>query len=219
LRARTGSESADSVFSIATAATLAASALPSGVAGVAVMTHKVSAKGSPRDTGFEVLIRSYDANSANRSYRGDDKVTHRTGRQFMERATLVRTAKMIGIWIPAILLVLIFAPQGWSKFSDASGWAAAFRHWGYPDWFRITIGVVEIAGALMLLWGRTAVVGAALLASVMLGGMGTHLVKEGGRHMTSEVVPLTLSTIVLVMRLRSARRKRANAAAGVPAAA
>src|SRR5687768_11483635 len=88
LRARTGSESADSVFSIATAATLAASALPSGVAGVAVMTHKVSAKGSPRDTGFEVLIRSYDANSANRSYRGDDKVTHRTGRQFMERATL-----------------------------------------------------------------------------------------------------------------------------------
>ena len=137
----------------------------------------------------------------------------------MNRARLETAARLAGTWIPTILLLLIFLPQGWSKFSDTSGWAGAFRVWGYPDWFRITIGVVEIAGALMLLWGRTAVVGAALLASVMLGGMGTHLVKEGGRHMTSEVVPLTLSTIVLVMRLRSARRKRANAAAGVPAAA
>ncbi len=39
----------------------------------------------------------------------------------MEETLVVRIAKTIGIWIPAILLVLIFAPQGWSKFNDASG--------------------------------------------------------------------------------------------------
>jgi putative oxidoreductase len=120
----------------------------------------------------------------------------------MERATLVRTAKVIGIWIPAILLVLIFAPQGWSKFSDASGWAAAFRHWGYPDWFRVTIGVVELAAVALLLLGRTAAFGALLIIAVMLGGMATHVIFDGGRHMTSEIVPLVLGSIVLFLRRR-----------------
>jgi hypothetical protein len=34
----------------------------------------------------------------------------------------------------------------------------------------------------------------------MLGAMGTHLALDHGRHLTSEVVPLTLATIVLIAR-------------------
>jgi uncharacterized membrane protein YphA (DoxX/SURF4 family) len=64
----------------------------------------------------------------------------------MERATVVKAARVIGMWAPAILLVIIFVPQGWSKFNNASGWATAFRHWGYPDWFRVTVGVMELSG-------------------------------------------------------------------------
>jgi uncharacterized membrane protein YphA (DoxX/SURF4 family) len=116
-------------------------------------------------------------------------------------------ARIAAMWIPAILLVTIFLPQGWNKFSDTSGWAIAFRGWGYPAWFRVIIGAIEIAAALLLLWGRTAIVGAALIISVMLGAMGTHIVKDGGRHLTSEVVPLTLATIVVLTRLRAARRE------------
>src|ERR1051325_9068777 len=108
--------------------------------------------------------------------------------------------RTVGAWIPAVLLVLIFVPQGWSKFSDTSGWATAFRHWGYPVWFRVTIGIMECAAAACLLWGRTAVVGAALIVTVMPGGMATHFIHDGGRHMTSELVPLILATIVLVVR-------------------
>jgi putative oxidoreductase len=120
----------------------------------------------------------------------------------VQKSTLVNAAKVIGPWIPALLLVAIFAPQGWSKFSDASGWAAAFRGWGYPDWFRVTIGVVELAAVALLLLGRTAAVGAALIIVVMLGGMATHLIFDGGRHMTSEIVPLVLASIVLLARRR-----------------
>lgn len=120
----------------------------------------------------------------------------------MERATLVRAAKIVGMWIPAILLVLIFAPQGWSKFNDASGWARAFRHWGYPDWFRVTIGVIEVSAVVLLVLGRTAAFGAILIILVMLGGMATHVIFDNGRHMTSEVVPLVLASIVLVVRRR-----------------
>ena len=120
----------------------------------------------------------------------------------MNRQSVMKAAKIAAKWLPALLLVLIFAPQGFSKFSDSSGWASAFRGWGYPDWFRLTIGAVELLAAALLLWGRTAVVGAFLIVVVMLGGMGTHLVLDSGRHMTSEIVPLTLATIVLILRRR-----------------
>lgn len=118
----------------------------------------------------------------------------------MQTATVKKVAKTIGIWIPALLLVMIFAPQGWSKFFADSGWARAFRHWGYPDWFRVTIGITELSAVALLLLGRTAAFGALLVIAVMLGGMATHVILDGGRNVTSEVVPLVLGTIVLVLR-------------------
>lgn len=124
----------------------------------------------------------------------------------MNNESLKRNAKIIGKWIPALLLVLIFAPQGYAKFSDTSGWAKAFRHWGYPDWFRVTIGAIELVAVALLLWGRTAGIGAMLILSVMLGAWGTHLAFDNGRHMTSEVVPLVLATIVLIVRRHDLRQ-------------
>ena len=118
----------------------------------------------------------------------------------MNKDTAKKVAKAIGPWIPALLLVMIFAPQGWSKFFDDSGWAGAFRHWGYPDWFRVTIGILELSAVALLLLGRTAAFGAIIIIVVMLGGMGTHIVYDGGRHLTSEVVPLVLASVVLVLR-------------------
>ena len=132
----------------------------------------------------------------------------------MHRDTLIRTLKVVGTWIPALLLVLIFSRQGWSKFFDDSGWAIAFRHWGYPDWFRVTVGVTELTAVVLLVLGRTAAFGALLVIIVMLGGMATHVIFDGGRHMTSELVPLLLSSIVLAVRRRQltallARTRRA----------
>ena len=124
----------------------------------------------------------------------------------VDRARIKAVLRAAAVWIPTLFLVFVFAPQVWNKWSETGGWAIAFRHWGYPAWFRITIGVVETAAALLLLWPRTAMLGAALIIAVMLGGTGTHIVKDGGRHVTSEVLPITLATIVLVLRLRAARR-------------
>ena len=133
----------------------------------------------------------------------------------MEKTALVKVAKVAGTWLPAILLMLVFIPQGLAKFSNTSGWAAAFRQWGYPDWFRMLIGTLELSAAVLLLLGRTAAFGAIIIIVVMLGAWATHLIFEGGRHMTSEVVPLVLATIVLIVR----RRQVTNAFArlrGVP---
>ena len=124
----------------------------------------------------------------------------------MTRTHLIQSARLIGTWLPAILLVVIFVPQGLAKFDDSSGWAKAFRFWGYPDWFRITIGVLELMGALLLIAGRTAAFGAIIIIAIMLGAMATHLIFEGGRHITSEIVPLTLATVVLVIRRKQLQR-------------
>ena len=124
----------------------------------------------------------------------------------MDTSRIKAAARIAAVWIPTLFLLFVFAPQAWNKLSDTGGWAIAFRHWGYPTWFRITIGFLETFAALMLLWHRTAIVGAALIIAIMLGGTGTHIMKDHGRHVTSEVLPITLATIVLVLRLRAARR-------------
>jgi uncharacterized membrane protein YphA (DoxX/SURF4 family) len=120
----------------------------------------------------------------------------------MSFARVKQAAKEVAPYIPAFLLIAIFARQGWAKFDDTSGWAVAFRHWGYPVWFRVVIGIVELLACALLVWGRTAAMGALLIVVVMLGAWGTHVVFDHGRHMTSEVVPLMLAAIVLVLRRR-----------------
>jgi putative oxidoreductase len=104
--------------------------------------------------------------------------------------------------------VWVFTQQGMAKFSDSSGWAKAFRIWHFPDWFRVCVGVAETAAALLLLTRRTASAGAALIAAIMLGAMGTHIWWGQPGQVTSEVLPLTLATIVALGRRRHFLRSR-----------
>jgi uncharacterized membrane protein YphA (DoxX/SURF4 family) len=108
--------------------------------------------------------------------------------------------KDVALWVPALFLVWVFARQGVAKFSDTSGWAKAFATWHFPVWFRILIGVVETSAAALLLTRRTAAIGAALIVTVMLGAMGTHIYWGRPSQVTSELLPLTLALIVLFGR-------------------
>jgi putative oxidoreductase len=124
----------------------------------------------------------------------------------MDKRTVIAATKEIGIWIPTLLLAAIFFPQGISKFSETSGWVAAFRHWGYPDWFRMTVGAVEFLAAACLLWRRIAPVGALLIICVMIGGMATHVLDHHPRQVWHESVPLVLASIVLIARRKQLRQ-------------
>ena len=78
------------------------------------------------------------------------------------------------VWLATAYVAIIFARAGIQKFSSDSGWAHAFAGWGFPVWFRILVGAVELAGAALVLIPRTAAYGASALILVMLGAMGTH---------------------------------------------
>jgi uncharacterized membrane protein YphA (DoxX/SURF4 family) len=104
------------------------------------------------------------------------------------------------LWLPALFLVYVFLRQGFGKFDAQGGWARAFTLWHFPVWFRIAVGVAEIAGALLLLVPRTAFYGAALIAAIMVGAMLTHVYWHRPKAVTSEVLPLTLASIVMIGR-------------------
>lgn len=113
----------------------------------------------------------------------------------MARRT-VAIAREAVLWIITLFLAYVFLRQGFAKFSDGSGWARAFRAWHYPQWFRILIGVIEVSAVPLLFVRRFAVVGAAMIIVVMLGGMATHIWWGQPRYVTSEIVPLVLATTV-----------------------
>ena len=114
-----------------------------------------------------------------------------------------RIALEVMLWVFALFLAWVFARQGIAKFSDDSGWAQAFRAWHCPVWFRLCIGAAEIVAALLLLTRRTASGGAAIIVAIMLGAMGTHIWWGQPGQVTSEVLPLTLATVVAIGRRKS----------------
>lgn len=107
------------------------------------------------------------------------------------------------LWILSLFLISIFLRQGMAKFSDTSGWAAAFRGWHYPVWFRIVVGAAECIAAVLLLTRRTATAGALIIVVVMLGGMATHIRTGHPAQVTSEALPLVIATIVALGRRKS----------------
>ena len=122
----------------------------------------------------------------------------------------------IVLWVFALFLAWIFLRQGVAKFSDTSGWARAFRVWHFPVWFRILIGVIETGAGLLLLTRRTAFGGAVMIILVMLGAMGTHIYWGRPGQVTSEVLPLFLSTMVALGRRKSFLLRRPAPAAARP---
>src|SRR5215510_2445502 len=121
----------------------------------------------------------------------------------------------IVLWLLALFLASVFIRQGWAKFDDTSGWARAFRTWHFPVWFRILIGVLETGAGLLVLWRRTASVGAVTIMVVMLGAMATHVYSGRPGQITSEVLPLFVATMLALGRRKFISRGRPKPAPAV----
>lgn len=100
------------------------------------------------------------------------------------------------LWVGSVLLALLFFAAGASKLLMAEESAQEFEGWGYPAWFHWVIGVVEVAGALLLLWPRTAFYGGALLAVDMAGAVMTHLANA---EWTMWPLPLALGIVAILV--------------------
>ncbi len=116
--------------------------------------------------------------------------------------TAKQIAKEVVIWILTIALVLMFGNAGIRKFFEQGGWTRMFHNLGFPDWFRILIGVLETAAAALLLFPRTAAYGAMTIIPIMIGAIATVAMHGWMRGLPPPMVALVVATIILIARWR-----------------
>jgi uncharacterized membrane protein YphA (DoxX/SURF4 family) len=115
--------------------------------------------------------------------------------------------KTAGVWIASGLLAAVFLLAGVPKLMGAEGWLRHFAAWGYPDWFRLVVGTMEVASAVFLLIPALAPLGAFGIVLVMAGATYTHLFRasdEAGRAVFTLAL-LSLAAVVGYIRLAQRR--------------
>jgi putative oxidoreductase len=102
----------------------------------------------------------------------------------------------IGLWVAQGLLALAFVGAASGKLLGKPEMVGLYEVIGIGQWFRYVTGLVELAGAALILIPKTRVIGAGLLAGTMLGAIATHLFVLHNAP-TAPVVLLALVSFVL----------------------
>ena len=111
-----------------------------------------------------------------------------------------RIAKEVLLWVIALFLALICLRSGWLKVTGNIFWARDFHRWGYPDWFRVVVGIAELTSMALLLIPRLASYGAMLFVVVMLGAIFTHATHHEFGRLPFNFLLLGLSLIIIFAR-------------------
>ena len=118
----------------------------------------------------------------------------------------MKTRRLFGtlaLWIPTVLLGIVFVLQGSAKLESGSGWIEKFQGYGYPPAFCLFIGVVELVGGIGLFIPRLARYAALALAVVMVGACVTHMLhSELPNVVATFVFTLVLSGIAYARGFR-----------------
>jgi len=79
-------------------------------------------------------------------------------------------------WILRLGVAAVFFSVGSSKFDAHSSWIKIFDQIGLGQWFRYFTGILQIAGAVLVVIPRTFLLGIGLLACTMAGAVTVWLV-------------------------------------------
>jgi putative oxidoreductase len=116
-----------------------------------------------------------------------------------------RIVKEIVFWIITLLLAIVCLRSGLMKMPGIPGvefWVRDFARWGYPDWFKMVVGITELASFLLLLLPRLAGFGAFIFGIVMLGAIYTHATHGESGRLPFNFLLLTFSLIIMFARRR-----------------
>jgi putative oxidoreductase len=100
------------------------------------------------------------------------------------------------LWLATLAVAAVFFWTGARKVLGAGGWVAGFTRWGYPSWFRVLIGVVEVSSAVLLLVPRLAVLGALGIAMTMIGALGTLVMHGASRSIATPLACFCLALVI-----------------------
>ena len=103
------------------------------------------------------------------------------------------------------LLALMFIVASIGKILGSKMHKDNFTKWGYPQWFRVVTGVIELGAAVLLIvgfWNNiAAVIGAAILVVVGLGGVFTHIRIKDTMKDTVTIAVLGILALILFIIL------------------
>jgi len=80
------------------------------------------------------------------------------------------------MWTLTVMLAAVFMLAGAGKVIGVKDVVEAFQHFGYPAWFRIVIGIIEVTCGVALLFPKVAIDAASFLVVIMLGAVVTELI-------------------------------------------
>ena len=84
--------------------------------------------------------------------------------------------RRIGAWIVQGVVAAAFLAAGAAKLAGAAAMVALFDQIGVGQWFRYATGLVEVVGALALIYPGLASIGGVWLGGTMVFAVLTHLV-------------------------------------------
>ena len=87
----------------------------------------------------------------------------------------VRPTRRIGAWTLQGILAAAFLAAGSAKLAGIPYMVELFEQLGLGQWFRFVTGVVEVTGAIALVFPGLASIGALWLGSTMVFAVATHV--------------------------------------------
>ncbi len=81
----------------------------------------------------------------------------------------------IVLWVLQVLIALAFLGASSGKLLGKPEMVGLFETIGMGQWFRYLTGILELAGAVLIVVPKTRSVGAVLLAVIMFGAIATHV--------------------------------------------
>ncbi len=109
-------------------------------------------------------------------------------------------AVTVATWVIAVLLCLAFLGAGAAKLTSQPMMQQEFAGFGYPLWFMFVTGLIEIAGAVLVVIPRTSRIGAGLLICVMVGAIFSHVSHGQAAMIGAPVVLLVLAIVEFQLR-------------------
>ena len=97
--------------------------------------------------------------------------------------------------ILTLIAAVLFAIAGVVNLARPSAVKRDFARWGYPAWFQLLCGVLELLSAALLLGQQTRVLGLTLAGAIMIGALFT-LVRN--REPFGHLAPALLFSALIV---------------------
>jgi hypothetical protein len=104
--------------------------------------------------------------------------------------------------ILAALLAILFAVAGAVNLAGRGAVKRDFARWGYPAWFRLLCGALELLSSALLVAQQTRVVGLTLAGAIMIGALFTLLRnREPLLHLSPALIFSALIVATVALRV------------------